>query len=97
MFRSPAAGVLECARTGRQACSCPVREGRQADTWRPANAYAYAKFANATQVPGDPAAVHIHPIGPLDTGTLFHTMSPSAHVPVVGAAANWICRGTDKA
>ena len=41
---------------------------------------------NVFHVPGVPAVVHTQPTAPLGAGAEFHTMSPAAHTPVVGAA-----------
>jgi hypothetical protein len=49
-------------------------------------AYYAPRLAIVFQIPGVPAVVHTHPGVPAAAGAVFHRLSPTAHVPVVGAA-----------
>lgn len=44
------------------------------------------KFPSLIHVPGVPATVHLHPLAAPTDGVLFIAISPTAHVPVDGAA-----------
>src|SRR5450756_891740 len=70
---------------GRTKRPRPPRERRAGATVPHSGRYA-ASRAMAFHVPEVPAVVHTHPGAPPAAGALFQQVSPTAQVPVVGAA-----------